>query len=684
MLSEHVQTCKRYKRQRREIGKCGLQSEEGQGVMECFGCGRIVGGGFPSLLIHFIICDKALEKDEKRTSIPKSMVAHNVNQYAANSNVQLHCQGCSEIFRNLSEYAVHKEACNTIYIKGNEAAIYEKENAVIPNSPNVKSLVGSDIYNGFSSAIRLSIEDTELVQIVRPLIRKRKLEFQLSHIPSSDSIFRSSDDLDPSIKHCKVVLKKLEISNDKTCSSASPKAFQVFTKIMPKPKPKRDLNKDLMIKKIFPISHNSSQNATYHNVQRRKTSYSSLQDSVTNDNALNISEDATYHNVQRRKTSHLSLQDSVTIDNALNISEDATYHNVQRRKTSHSSLQNSVTNDNALNISEDATYHNIQNKKTSQSSLQDSVTNDNALDIFEGDHDKQTSYIPLNIRNKLISGHQKFLDADEAFLKEFLSISPVVTMKKLNSDERFLKEFLSISPVVILKRLDKKNILDHTGTTGIIKNTPPAAIDETAERDKIVNESGGECPNKTRNTDTILSQKRIKYQIEHNPRHENGLQKTDKYLCVSLVDILAPKLALERLTLKMPRVKIYHGAIPQNFMKIDPLPLPPTFDLKYIELNKDDGLKEFRTSANKSSDSQVSLEMYPSDDYLVGVTECDAWVHKSIESQNANTQFSTPSRLDSNQKFIDNNNFYKILDSREITIECTNESASEDEEEIHA
>ena len=623
MLSEHVKNCKRYKRKRREIGKCRLQSEACQGVMECFGCGRIVGGGFPSLLIHFIICDKALEKDEKRTSIPKSTVAHNVNQYAANSNVELHCQGCSEIFRNLSEYAVHKEACNTLYIKRNEVAIYEKENAVMPNSPNAKSLLGSDIYNGFNSTIRLSIEDTELVQIVRPLIRKRKLEFQLSHIASSDSILRSSDDLDPSIKHCKVVLKKLEISNDKRCSSASPKAFQVFTKIMPKPKPKRDLNKDLMIKKIFPISHNTSQNATYHNVQRRKTSHSSMQDSVTNDNARNVSEDATYHNVQIRKTS--------------------------------------------------------------QSSLQDSVTNDNALNISEGDYDEPTSYIPINLRNKLISGHQKFLDADEGFLKEFLSVSPVVTMKKLNSDEGFLKEFLSMSPVVILKKLDEKNILDHTETTGIIEHAPPAARDESPEGDKIVNESDGECGNITRDMDTILSQKRFKYQLENNPRTEKRLQMTDKYLCVSLVDILAPKLELECLTLKTPRVKIFHGVIPQNFMKIDPLPVPPTFDLKYIELNKNDGLKEFRTSENKNlySQSQVSLEMYPSDDYLVGVTECDAWVHKSIDSQNANTQISTPSRLDSNEKFIDNNNTYKVLDSREITIECTNESEPEDEEEVH-
>ena len=590
MLSEHVKNCKRYKRKRREIGKCRLQSEACQGVMECFGCGRIVGGGFPSLLIHFIICDKALEKDEKRTSIPKSMVAHNVNQYAANSNVELHCQGCSEIFRNLSEYAVHKEACNTLYIKRNEIAIYEKENAVIPNSPNVKSLAGSDIYNGFNSAIRLSIEDTELVQIVRPLIRKRKLEFQSRHISSSVPILSLSDDFDPSIKHCKVVLDKLEFCNDKTCSSASPKAFQVFTKIMPKPKPKRDLNKDLMIKKIFPISHNTSQNATHHNVRRRKTSHSSLLDSVTNDTALNMS---------------------------------------------------------------------------------------------EGDYDEPPSYIPINVRNKLISGHQKFLDADEAFLREFLSISPVVTMKKLNSDEGFLKEFLSISPVVILKKLDKINISDHTGTTRIIKNTPPAAREESAERENVGNESDGECRNITRDMDAILGQKRLNNQLEKNTRHKNCLQRTDKYLYVSLVDILAPKLALERLTLKMPRVKIYHGAIPQNFMKIDLLPLPPTFDLKYIELNKDDGLKQFRTSANKSSDLQVSLEMYPSDDYLVGVTECDAWVHKSIDSQNANTQITTPSQPDSNEKFIVNNNIYKILDSREITIECTNESASEDEEEVH-
>ena len=652
MLSEHVKNCKRYKRKRREIGKCRLQSEACQGVMECFGCGRIVGGGFPSLLIHFIICDKALEKDEKRTSIPKSMVAHNVNQYAANSNVELHCQGCSEIFRNLSEYAVHKEACNTLYIKRNEIAIYEKENAVIPNSPNVKSLAGSDIYNGFNSAIRLSIEDTELVQIVRPLIRKRKLEFQSRHITSPGPILSVSDDFDPSIKHCKVVLNKLEFCNDKTCSSASPKAFQVFTKIMPKPKPKRDLNKDLMIKKIFPISHNTSQNATYHNFQRRKTSHSSLQDSVTNDNALNISKDATYHTIQRRKTSHSSLQDS-------------------------------VTNDNALNISEDATYHNVQSRKISQSSLLDSVTNDKALNISEGDYDEPPSYIPINVRNKLISGHQKFLDADEAFLREFLSISPVVTMKKLNSDEGFLKEFLSISPVVILKKLDKKNILDHTGTTQIIKTTPLAAREELAERDKVGSESDGECRNITRDIDAILGQKRLKNQLEKNPRHENCLQRTDKYLYVSLVDILAPKLALERLTLKMPRVKIYHGAIPQNFMKIDLLPLPPTFDLKYIELNKDDGFMEFRTSANKNSVSQVSLEMYPSDDYLVGVTECDAWVHKSIDSQNANTQIYTPCRLDSNEKCVDNNNTYKVLDSREITIECTNESASEDEEEVN-
>ena len=621
MLSEHVKNCKRYKRKRREIGKCRLQSEACQGVMECFGCGRIVGGGFPSLLIHFIICDKALEKDEKRTSIPKSMVAHNVNQYAANSNVELHCQGCSEIFRNLSEYAVHKEACNTLYIKRNEIAIYEKENAVIPNSPNVKSLAGSDIYNGFNSAIRLSIEDTELVQIVRPLIRKRKLEFQSRHITSSGPIFSLSDEFDPSIKHCKVVLDKLEFCNDKTCSSASPKAFQVFTKIMPKSKPKRDLNKDLMIKKIFPISHNTSQNATYHNFQRRKTSHSSLQDSVTNNNALNISEDATYHNVQSRKIS--------------------------------------------------------------QSSLLDSVTNDKALNISEGDYDEPPSYIPINVRNKLISGHQKFLDADEAFLREFLSISPVVTMKKLNSDEGFLKEFLSISPVVILKKLDQKNILDHTGTTQIIKTTPPAAREELAERDKVGSESDGECLNITRDIDAILGQKRLNNQLEKTTRHKNCLQRTDKYLYVSLVDILAPKLALERLTLKMPRVKIYHGAIPQNFMKIDLLPLPPTFDLKYIELNKNDGLKEFRTSENKNSDSQVSLEMYPSDDYLVGVTECDAWVHKSIDSQNANTQISTPSPFDSNEKCIDNNNTYKVLDSREITIECTNESEPEDEEEVH-
>jgi len=113
------------------------------------------------------------------------------------------------------------------------------------------------------------------------------------------------------------------------------------------------------------------------------------------------------------------------------------------------------------------------------------------------------------------------------------------------------------------------------------------------------------------------------------------------------------------------------------------LPVPPTFDLKYIELNKDAGLKEFRTSENKNSNSQVSLEMYPSDDYLVGVTECDAWVHKSIDSQNANTQISTPSPFDSNEKCIDNNNTYKVLDSREITIECTNESEPEDVEEVH-
>ena len=165
--------------------------------------------------------------------------------------------------------------------------------------------------------------------------------------------------------------------------------------------------------------------------------------------------------------------------------------------------------------------------------------------------------------------------------------------------------------------------------------------------------------------------------------HKICLQRTDKYLYVSLVDILAPKLALERLTLKMPSIKIYHGAIPQNFMKIDRLPLPPTFDLKYIELNKDDGFMEFPTSANKNSVSQVSLEMYPSDEHLVGVTECDAWVHKSIDSQNANTQISTPSRLNSTEKLIVNNNIYKILDSREITIDCTNESASEDEEEAH-
>ena len=70
--------------------------------------------------------------------------------------------------------------------------------------------------------------------------------------------------------------------------------------------------------------------------------------------------------------------------------------------------------------------------------------------------------------------------------------------------------------------------------------------------------------------------------------------------------------------------------------------------------------------------------MYPNDSLLVGVTENNAWVHKSINSQGIHTQPSTMQSEDGEEE-----NVYEILDSRTITIECMNESESDEEEEVY-
>jgi len=143
-----------------------------------------------------------------------------------------------------------------------------------------------------------------------------------------------------------------------------------------------------------------------------------------------------------------------------------------------------------------------------------------------------------------------------------------------------------------------------------------------------------------------------------------------------------PIVLVERLNLKNMSTNIIEGSLPTQISSIDKLPLPPNFNFKYLEFENDDigaGASNLQSEKKRVSNTKATLQMYPNDPLLVGVTDSNAWVHKTINAQGIHTELSTVHPLKTQQG--EEGNVYEILDSRTITIECMNESASDEEEE---
>ena len=236
--------CKGYNKKRSWLHRRKINGIDLLGDLECFACGREQKGGFPSLLLHFIACDNALTEDEKRIVISKSVIVQNINQYAANSNVELNCQVCNEIFENLPNYAAHNERCKNINYMKNDSLLnkngtkwYKNGTGVVPNSSNIKirpyagtnDTLDGNFFASMRRVRRISNEDTEVVQVVRPVIRKRKPNFTNTNL--CNGIEHTFGSEESNIKRCKVNIEKLSVINVPNHHISSPKAFSVFTKV---------------------------------------------------------------------------------------------------------------------------------------------------------------------------------------------------------------------------------------------------------------------------------------------------------------------------------------------------------------------------------------------------------------------------------------------------------------------
>ena len=145
----------------------------------------------------------------------------------------------------------------------------------------------------------------------------------------------------------------------------------------------------------------------------------------------------------------------------------------------------------------------------------------------------------------------------------------------------------------------------------------------------------------------------------------------------TLKTIRLPVIPIQRLDLTVQTIPIVKGSFPKDCSRINTLPLPPTFDTDHLDVGND--LEIIEDLAHPDNEEfEVSLENYPNDNYLVGVTDSNAWVHKSVESQAIHTQLSAPNILESHEMV--ENNVYEILDSSTSTIECMNESSDDEED----
>ena len=520
-------------------------------------------------------------EDEKRLLITKSKLVQNINQYAANIIRELKCHACKESFPNLSAYVVHQEKCNDTFYMRNNGKFFDTRKItqkILNKNIRLKKGIKSETkYNIVDSVLRNGSEETEFVQIVRPVIRKRSVTVRNTSNRNHNYLGMSEH----GIKCCKVKLEKLEIKTPPNEYVSSPKAFQVFMKEIPKQRNDKDANKDLMIKKIFPVLHHNEIQCTNDHCNQNIMS-NSLQNGPFDSTEKDRN--------SRQNTSPL------------------------RRSTKNSAT--SPINLSALNFS--------------------------------------SPQIELNFNTK----RQSFLDGDIDYLKSFLYLKPVVKLKKLSLESTTLKI-----------RVPSLSIAPSTSTVSQVE-IKDSAQDNVARHNMINSSQNNNSYSAPLSETTSTITKVTNTKEEYNEKNESW--------GVPLLKFGHPVALVERLDFTNTPVQVVEGSIPKESLSIDSLPLPPTFDPKYLDLEENEMISdhlEIRAEQERVSVPTNTLDMFPNDPLLVGVTDNNAWVHKDINSPIIHSRLSTPNCLE-NQKIMDNK-IYEVLDSTTIAIECINDSASE-------
>ena len=702
LLYEHSGSCDRYKRRHVAVRKRQLKSELNS-MIECFACGRRLQGGFPALLVHFMICDEALAKDEKRVGITKSIAAHNINEYAANSNIELNCHNCKKTITDLAMYTSHQEECN---VKTKKKSSNNRR--VFPNASdrNTSSDLGQSSRHNHESVDTVlcsNNEETESVQIVRPVIRKRKYISSTSKNKVADVNDSTESLFEPMIKQCRVNVEKLNVNGHASENHHyAPKAFKVFTTQIPKELAIKDSNKDLMIQKIFsfPLNDKASNSTTVIQQEDSLCSSSAVVDEIDptnveistqpNDNLSCVTQpdsneqsdilngytdQSTAISPSQRCSSFIDKQKQHIIalsKNQVFLDHDTkflksvlTTEPFVRLKDSKMLQDMSLQSNSVSHTNEPISIckrDGIQ-QKSSPDTLIHRISSDNDSNAIEKCSEQNGSCIATEQsisflekqkqHLKTISENKLFLDYDTDYLKSFLTYKPIVKLKKLE---------LKSSPVnVTIPHLNRtateyqdnnENTIEHD-----VENEDPCNANEKL----LMKES---VPDKSKH----LERHKI-------PKEKSGEKTKDDWGSIS-ESIRLPVIRIKPLDLNSPSVIVMKGSIPNESYKIDSLPLPPTFDHAYLE--EEHGSEIRWPSDTDVMKSNFDHDSHQDDNYLVGVTDTNAWVHKDIESPAIHTQL--PSQNDSVSREGTENNVYEILDSRTITIECMNESSDDDEE----
>ena len=675
LLSDHCENCSKYKRRftsaQRRFHKFELNSE-----IECFACGRRLKGGIAALLVHFITCCIALEEDEKRVGIQKSIVVQNINQYATNSDIKLSCEQCKEEFTNLPTYAVHQEKCN---IKSKAYLLQNRR--LFPNSSDRSvSLDLSRNYRRHQDTVnaisRGSTEETESVQIIRPVIRKRKSSFieLKKKSPASNKSLESS--YEPMLKQCKVTVEKLKTNGfPRDQHTYAPKAFKVFTTQMPKERSIKDSNKDLMIQKIFPFAQN----------QTNKDNNMSTSMSLQNDLSLNLvgntreNESSSDENTPMKSNeTFLCLTQKKSIDHGDTISvtqKTSSFLEKQKEHIIAQSLNQQFLDHDANFLESFLTSEPFVKLKASDVVSSTTLQKDSPQGMKEiqstrtGDNIKETNLLDSSSylhESDQCNEHDKSSDEDDptpappkhsSFFERQKEIIIKISQNELSLDydSNYLQSFLVYKPIVKLKKLELK-------TTSLTININGEMNDNLIENPKPATHEI-----ETDETETPVANKMSK--SKSNKETKDGWASM-------LKSIRLPIIFVDRLHLKSGTVVIVEGSLHKEYAKLDSLPLSPSFDIAYLDTLS---IPDSDNNRKAAIEGNFPLENYPNDDFLIGVTDSNAWLHKNIEAQTAHTKQSSPN-IPENREANEDNIGYEILDSRIITIECMNESSDEEED----